>query len=125
VSGLHPLFFETSPFSGATSEKIELGASNVCAAHHFDFLNPGGAHRESAFDTNAVGGGSSDCEVGVVAAFTNANNRPAEFLDSFPFALFNSDVNVDSIPGSHLGDVWIDWSLDGFYKISHFHSILE
>jgi hypothetical protein len=34
-------------------------------------------------------------------------------------------VYVDSVPGSHLGDVWIDWSLDGFNKISHFHSILE
>jgi hypothetical protein len=83
------------------------------AVHH-NFFNTGRAGEESAFYTDAVAGDTPNREIGIIGAFPLTDDGTFEFLNSLVAAFCDPQKHTDIIPNTHLGDIWIFWSLHSF-----------
>lgn len=119
ASRLAASFWETGSLASAIPQVVELCTPNVGVTNDLDFVNSRRSEQESALHADAVRGNAANREVGVVAAFSQANNRSAEFLNALPLAFANTQVNAHIIAGMQLGDVFVYGCLESLQQFRH------
>jgi hypothetical protein len=83
---LETLLAQPGRFSRARSQEVQLRTSYVSVTVNIDLLNPWRAHQEGTLNANAIGGNTTDCEIGLIAAFPQADDGAANQLDALAFA---------------------------------------
>jgi hypothetical protein len=109
---LAPLFLEAGSLPGPIAQVVELCSADMGAPLDFDLLDAGRTKGESPFNPDAMRSGPPHGEIGVVAAFPDANDGPAKFLHPLSIAFYDSKMNTDRIARADIGQVGIHFRLN-------------
>jgi len=103
------LLFQASGLADPVSQIIQIGSADMRAALNNNFFQPRGPQRERSLYANPIAGDTAHGEVGVVAGIPNADDGAFKFLDTLSVAFFNSNMNIDHITWSQVGNVFVYW----------------
>src|SRR3990170_8538148 len=112
-------FVQSCALARAVAQIIELRPSHTSLPLDLNLLDARGTQQKGPFDSHAVRGQPPYREVGVVPAFSKADDGPAEFLDSFPVAFLDPDVDADGIARLDRRDRGVQFGFDELHGFGH------
>jgi hypothetical protein len=106
--------------TGQTAQEVQLRPAGVGMPFHHYFVNAGREQKESTLDANPIGSGPADGEIGIVAAFTRADDCALKFLDTLAITFLDADVHAHLITRFQFRDVLVLDCIKVLIQVNHF-----
>jgi hypothetical protein len=106
-------------FTRQTTQEVQLCPAGVGVSFHHNFVDAGRKKKECSFYANAIGGGPADGEIGIIAAFTRANDCALEFLDTFGVTFLDANMHTHLVTWFQLRDILILGRIKVFVQVNH------